>query len=104
MLDETVSELASRNHPQTRQLFFGPGNTLVKEIVNDDDFADLVEKNPIANAVFIKKSCEVLVRHLYPGDSFSRNQNRSALGDLATAKVRHSGLTGNPDIALHTRL
>ncbi|WP_343629182.1 hypothetical protein [Roseateles sp.] len=83
VLFATAQDLAHRNRPDTRALFFDARGRRKPTLPADAQFFDFLDGNDAARTVYLQHHNEALVRALTPTDLFGRADSRDALTDLA---------------------
>ncbi|KAI1695362.1 hypothetical protein Ddc_21285 [Ditylenchus destructor] len=83
VLFATAQDLARRNRPDTRALFFDARGQRKPTLTADAQFFDFLDGNEAARTVYLQHHNEALARALTPTDRFGRADSRDALTDLA---------------------
>lgn len=83
VLFATAQDLARRDRPDTRALFFDARGQRKPTLAADAQFFDFLDGNEAARTVYLQHHNEALARALTPTDRFGRADSRDALTDLA---------------------
>ncbi|WPB58244.1 hypothetical protein [Xylophilus sp. GOD-11R] len=88
VLFATLDTLARREGSQTSMLFRHPDGARRVRFF-EDDFAEHLKHDPVANAVHLHHHNRILAEYLVPGSSFGRGVHFNALTDLARGLREH---------------